>query len=259
MRKTFDHGNLLRIVFSCFAAEQLWNNLLFIGRLSKCVFEQTFYFPQFFMDGNEADDASPLDGYGEEIGGDGLAVAEMSADSLGQTDTGFGEVPVVSNPVGMMDAASEDILLTIPAFANASNRAIHEKVLSRYRQLAKATAETRENQERASIMQEHLIHIRSELASAQRVAESKNKELKTETHLGAMAERALGRANQDLHSNDGKLEDARRQLASLQAQITKGTEKLEAFRSSMNWKHEELERWSAAAKQREEDMRALDE
>lgn len=158
-----------------------------------------------------------------------------------------------------LDAASEDILLSIPAFANASNRAIHEKVLVRYRQLARATAETRENQERASVMQEHLKHIQAELMAAQRVAESKSKELKTEEHLAAMAERALGRANQDLHSNDGKLEEMRGTLASVQAQISKGTERLEAFKTAMNWKQEELERWSAAAKQREEDVRALEE
>ena len=151
------------------------------------------------------------------------------------------------------------MLLSLPAFANAANRALHERLLKRNRQLARATADTRENQERASVMGEHLKHIRAELAAAQRVAEAKAKELKTEEHLAAMAERALGRSRQDVSAHDSRLADARAQSAALQAQIDKGAERLEAFRASMNWKKEELERWTAAARQREEDVRALDE
>jgi hypothetical protein len=179
---------------------------------------------------------------------------------------GAGEVqesaPGGGQPAGprqLFDAASEDVLLSIPAFANAANRALHEKVLQRYRQLSRATAETRENQERARVMAEHLKHIHAELASAQRVAEAKSKDLRTEEHLSAMAERALGRARQDVSTNDGRLADARQQAAMLQAQIDRGTEKLERFRTTMSWKKDELERWTNAARQREADMQALDE
>ena len=191
--------------------------------------------------------------------GAGEGAGEEGAEAGEGGEGGQGGAPAGQPRRAGFDAASEDVLLSLPAFANAANRALHERLLKLNRQLARATADTRENQERAGVMQEHLKHIRAELASAQRVAESKAKELRTEEHLAAMAERALGRSRQDVTQHDGRLAEVRSQTAALQAQIDKGTERLEAFRSSMNWKKEELERWTAAARQREEDVRALDE
>ena len=194
---------------------------------------------------------------GQPQGGDG---GEGQGFAVGEDGAGSGAATAAAAPRRPgFDASAEDVLLSLPAFANAANRALHERLLQRTRQLARATAETRENQERAGVMQEHLKHIRAELASSQRVAESKAKELRTEEHLAALAERALGRSRQDVSQHDTRLEEARAQSASLQAQIDKATAKLEAFRTSMNWKKEELERWTAAARQREEDVRALDE
>jgi hypothetical protein len=102
-------------------------------------------------------------------------------------------------------------------------------------------------------MQEHLKNIRAELAAAQHVAESKAREVKTEEHLGAMAERAAGRSRQELAALSGKAEETRSLLTGVQAALLKGSERLEAFKASMNWKQEALEKWAAAAKQREED------
>jgi chromosome segregation ATPase len=209
-----------------------------------------------------------------DVGGEGDG-GEISRDSLGEG--GGGAFPPPAGGVGSsagaaagggggaplgagaMDAAREDTLLSIPAFANAENRRLNERLIARNRALARVVAETREHQERAGVMQEHLKHIRSEVTAAQRVVEAKAKELKTEEHLAAMAERALGRARQDMGSLDGRLEEARSAVVSVQAQIAKGAAKLEAFKETMDWKQEELERWTAAAKQREADAMALDE
>jgi chromosome segregation ATPase len=157
------------------------------------------------------------------------------------------------------DARNEDAMLSVPAFANLANRALNEKLIERTRQLARVSAQMTEHQERGNIMAEHMKSIRSDLVSAQKVAESKAKELKTEEHLGALAERAAGRARQDLSALDGREEEARAALASIQVQISKGTQQLESFKAMMNWKQSELEKWAALAKQKEEDRLALEQ
>lgn len=204
--------------------------------------------------------------YDDGEGGD-LVAGEMSGDSLGD-DGGFGgggfdfggNVGVTSSAVpSTYNARAEDTLLSVPAFANASNRALNERLIERTRLLARVTAQMTEHQERAGIMADHMKNIRNDLQSAQKVAESKSRELKTEEHLSALAERAAGRARQDLAALDGKEEESRAALASVQIQISKGTEQLENFKSMMNWKQNELEKWAAAAKQKEEDRLALEQ
>ena len=204
-----------------------------------------------------AEGAAPDDA---DAGGEAAADAEAASSSAAAAAPPPPPDPPRRAAFGMaMDASQEDTLLSVPAFANAANRALNDKLVARNRALARSVAETREHQERAGVMQEHLKHIRAELTGAQRVVEAKAKELQTEEHLSAMAERSLGRARQDMAALDGRLEEARAQLGAVQAGIAKGAARLEAFKADMNWKQEELEKWGAAAKAREADARALDE
>lgn len=57
-----------------------------------------------------------------------------------------------------------------------------------------------------------------------------------------------------------KLREVEKQerLNDIQNQIFKGNENMEQFKLEMNWNQEELEQWSLAAKQKEEDNLALE-
>lgn len=180
--------------------------------------------------------------YGESDGSRGGRAGVTAAEMLA-----YGDV-----------AEEEDITTSIPAFANAENRALHQKLLEVQRKLANAAAETLEHQERVGVMQEHLKNIQLELVAQQKVLESKNKEMETEDHLKQLADRAVGRMRQDMSALEGTAEAVQVQLSSVQASVYKGTEKLEAFREAMNWKQDELDKWAAAARQKEEDNLALD-
>ena len=92
----------------------------------------------------------------------------------------------------------EDILLSAPAFANAENREINERLIARNAALAREAAETIEHQNRIQVMSAHLDSLRIEMASAQKLLEAKTKEHKTEDHLAQLAERAVGRLRSDL-------------------------------------------------------------
>lgn len=186
---------------------------------------------------------------------DAGGASNMSSDSL----SGSASPRRAAAGAPAYDARQEDVLLSIPAFANAANRALNEKLIARTRALARASSELTEHQERTSVMADHMKAIRSDLMSAQRLAESKAKELATEKHLGALAERAVGRARQDLASLNGREDELRSAIAAVQAAIDRGAAQLESFKTQMNWKQGELDKWTQQARQKEEDRLALEQ
>lgn len=157
-----------------------------------------------------------------------------------------------------LNAVGEDVLLSVPAFANAENRALNEEIIKKNRILSKVTEEAADHEERIKLMQEHLKNIKMEVQSAQVILESRNKELRTEEQLSGLAERTLGRIKQELDAIIKKEDEIHERIASTKASIVESSEKLEAFRSSMNWKKDEMDKWVAAAKQTEENTLALE-
>jgi len=147
---------------------------------------------------------------------------------------------------------------TLPAFANAENRRLDAAVRALEKQLDRVDGALEENQDRIGIMEEHLQNVQQELKYTQGRVESKTKEINTEKHLQALADRETGRLTKDI----GKLMAERAELAdrvaSLQASVYKANEKLDGFKLLMNWNQEEMEQWALAQRQKEEDNAALD-
>jgi chromosome segregation ATPase len=155
--------------------------------------------------------------------------------------------------------AEEDILLSVPSFANAENKALNERLIQQNALLARETAETAEHNNRISIMTEHLNSLKIEMTSAQKVLEAKNKELKTENHLSLLAERTVGRMRLDMTGLETETLSVQEMLASVQASLYRNTEKLDKFKADMNWKQEELEKWSVQARANDQNVIALDD
>ena len=153
----------------------------------------------------------------------------------------------------------EDALLSVPSFANAENRELNERLVARNAQLAREAAETAEHQGRVQVMGEHLGALRVEMASAQRLLESKARELKTESHLAMLAERAAGRLRADAAALEREADGAHEALAGVQATLYRNSERLDTFRADMNWKQDELERWAVQKRAGEQNNIKLDE
>ncbi len=201
-------------------------------------------------------DFSPVEGDGD--GGFGGDDGEGGRNDDALRSTG-GSLPVGRTARGAIgNAAEEDVVLSIPAFANDENKALNARLIARNRELARVSSETLEHQERIAVMQEHLNNVRLELVNAQKVLAARNKEVKTEDDLRSLAMRAVGRMRSEMGALDARAAAVEGSLGTTQAAVLKSTEKLDAFRSAMNWKAEEMERWAAAARVKEEDALALD-
>lgn len=200
----------------------------------------------------DLEEGEPTDapGYSEED-------AERDADAHLEED-----VEAQLSPEEAAEAAAggmdfHDIVHGLPAFANAENRALNERLLAQQRKLATLHAEAGDHDSRLDVMKEHLAAVRSELAHAEELLEARGKELATEEHLKALTERAVGRMRQEIAGLDKQSDALATQLSAVQASIFRGSEKLEAYKSRMHLAQEELDALASRAKAKEEDQIAL--
>merc|ERR1719313_2380734 len=114
------------------------------------------------------------------------------------------------------------------------------------------------NTERIKVMTEHLTNVQHELVSTQQLVDGKKKEVDTEEHMEALAKRQIGRLVAEMRRLKGLVEDYQDRTNSSQNEIFRGNEKLDQFKLQMNWNQEELEQWSLAARQKEEDELTLE-
>merc|ERR1719313_3164767 len=115
-----------------------------------------------------------------------------------------------------------------------------------------------QNTERIKVMTEHLTNVQHELVSTQQLVDGKKKEVDTEEHMEALAKRQIGRLVSEMRRLKGLVEDYQDRTNSSQNEIFRGNEKLDQFKLQMNWNQEELEQWSLAARQKEEDELTLE-
>ncbi|KAG2422661.1 hypothetical protein HXX76_015898 [Chlamydomonas incerta] len=147
----------------------------------------------------------------------------------------------------------------LPPFAKGTeNEVLYVENARIERRLERTERALETNMDRLHIMDEHLKNVQQELKYTQTRVEAKNKEIESEKHLNAMAEREMGRLKKDI----GKMAAERQELADkingLQNQIYKNNEKLDQFKMLMNWNQEELEQWALAERQKAEDNAALE-
>ena len=146
-----------------------------------------------------------------------------------------------------------DLLTELPAFANEENVALNARIQALERQIAASRDEASSHRDRQSAMVEHVRAVQLELSHAQSVLEAKKKEATTEEHLAHLAERALGRVQQDIAALDRRADVATAQLAAAQEDIARNNAKLEQLRRERSVKDEALARWTAVNRRVDDD------
>ncbi|GAX79427.1 hypothetical protein CEUSTIGMA_g6868.t1 [Chlamydomonas eustigma] len=152
----------------------------------------------------------------------------------------------------------EDDISHLPPFANDENKALDKAVRDLEKQLEQTESLLSENGDRIGIMNEHLSNVQQELKYTQSRVEAKTKEIETESHLQALAERETGRVTKDIAKLTAERVELQDKVTMLQNQIYKSTEKMDQFKLLMNWNQEEIEQWALAQRQKEEDNAALE-
>jgi len=143
-------------------------------------------------------------------------------------------------------------------FANEQNKALNLKVNALERTLSSYEDKLEDNTTRVGIMTDHLKNVEQELLHTQSLVDTKMKEIETEKHLRRMAQLEISRMEATQKSAEKNILNLEGNINVLQAEQFQSHEKLEKFRMQMNWNQEELLQWSLAAKQKEEDRKAVE-
>lgn len=145
-----------------------------------------------------------------------------------------------------------------PEYANEHNKQLNQIIKEKRKLIKELRTKIEDVVERSRVLKEHLKNVRSELINTQQLIDDKNKEIETEDHLKQLNERQIGRLRGGLRKLEEKEIEKQERLNDIQNQIFKCNEKMEQHKLTMNYNQEELEQWSLAAKQKEEDNLALE-
>ncbi|TMW62794.1 hypothetical protein Poli38472_005412 [Pythium oligandrum] len=174
---------------------------------------------------------------------------EEDGGSTGRTDGSNGAPGGRPIPSGIDD---------LPLFADDKNKALHQKIRAKEKRFQEIKNEITENSSRVEIMSEHLKNVKQELLHTQELHTAKQKEVLSEEHMKQLAEREIGRVAQEMRRMDAECNELENKLNTIQNFIFKGNEEMDKFKLQMNWNQDEMEQWSMAAKQKEEDAMALE-
>ncbi|KAL3668603.1 hypothetical protein V7S43_005906 [Phytophthora oleae] len=174
---------------------------------------------------------------------------DEEAENNSEVSGKFDERAVRTLPTGIDD---------LPLFADEKNRELHAQIRVKEARFEAAKRELSETTSRVDIMTEHLKNVQQELLHTQALHGAKLKEVASEEHMRQLAQREIGRVAQEAKALDAEAAELERKLAGLQGSLFKGNEAMDAFKLQMNWNQDEMEQWSVAARQKEEDAMALE-
>eukprot|EP00397_Hematodinium_sp_SG-2012_P011605 GEMP01011749.1.p1 GENE.GEMP01011749.1~~GEMP01011749.1.p1 ORF type:complete len:908 (+),score=297.54 GEMP01011749.1:32-2725(+) len=147
---------------------------------------------------------------------------------------------------------------SLPPFASEYNRQLDAEIKAQEAKIQVLAENIDDNATRIKIMTDHLTNVQQELVHTQQLVDAKKKEMDTEEHMTALANRQLGRINAEIRRLADVREEYKDRTNALQTQCFAGNERLDQFKLKMNWNQEELEQWALAARQKEEDELALE-
>lgn len=145
---------------------------------------------------------------------------------------------------------------TVPLFANRANRELNKEVKKHEETAEKVTEAVEETSRRVEILKEHLKNVEQELHHTQQLLEAKEAESRTEEHMKELSKRESGRLRLDIEKLAAQEEEVLSEISSVKNDIFKGNEKLEELKLHMNYDQEELEQWTLAVQQQDDDSQA---
>uniref|UniRef100_A0A8C9RPJ1 Coiled-coil domain-containing protein 39 n=1 Tax=Scleropages formosus TaxID=113540 RepID=A0A8C9RPJ1_SCLFO len=142
--------------------------------------------------------------------------------------------------------------------ANAENKALEDEVGSR-KQKEKSNVENKiyTYRDRIQAMGEHLKNVRQELSHTQGLLRAREKEIESEVHFRALADREMGRLRQEITKLDRELGSLRDKKNSHENNIFKASQKLEELMCQLNWDQKALDAWLEKSARKDEDTMAI--
>ncbi|KAL4608156.1 coiled-coil domain-containing protein 39 [Arapaima gigas] len=141
--------------------------------------------------------------------------------------------------------------------ANAENKALENELQKKQREKANLENKICTYRDRIQAMAEHLKNVRQELSHTQALLRARDKEIESEVHFKALADREMGRLRQDLSKLEKELGSLREKKNVHENYIFKASQKMEDLMYQLNWDHKALEAWLEKSARKDEDTMTI--
>lgn len=146
----------------------------------------------------------------------------------------------------------------LPYWANEEVTTLHKQLLDLEEKKEKIDAELEENKESMATISAHFTNVQEEVRNTQALNNIKQKQIDTETHFKALADRIIGKGKQELIQIKEKRAVLEDNLNTTKNDQFATRERQEKLMLEKDWNEDALKEWEAAVKQKEDDTRALD-
>lgn len=146
----------------------------------------------------------------------------------------------------------------IPDFANEENKALAKIVQQEERKLQRLQSEYLEHEQRVAVMIEHLKNVDTEILHTQALLDGKRKQSQTEEHLFKLSNKETEKLQDELRGFEEQIFDFQHKIGVMNNEMFNAKERIEDFRVKMQWNEDELEQWTLARQQKDEDHLTLE-
>uniref|UniRef100_A0A3B3SYL8 Coiled-coil domain-containing protein 39 n=2 Tax=Paramormyrops kingsleyae TaxID=1676925 RepID=A0A3B3SYL8_9TELE len=141
--------------------------------------------------------------------------------------------------------------------ANAENKALEDQLLRKQKEKSDLDGKLCTHRDKIQAMGEHLKNVRQELSHTQALSKAKEKQTESEVHFKALAEREMGRLQQEISKLERELGATRDKKNTQENNIFKASQKLDELKSQMNWDQKTLSAWLEESARKDEDTMAI--
>ena len=140
-----------------------------------------------------------------------------------------------------------------PVFANKINKKLNE-IISNYKKELKSLAkDIEEDREMVKILKEHTASVENQVKNREKMVDEMTKNANNQSHTIEVIKRQIGKVKSQRKSLENEELTLQERFNTLQQNIAKANEKMDAYKLDMKNILEELEQWALAARQKEGD------